>query len=310
MKALYTQYKTTKQSLWKWRKREVYLLDQWLLLEPVLSAWRGRHPSMGLKKLYACIKPDFIGRDRFIAYALAYGLEAIRYQKKSKSPNTSATSTRKTYPNLLLDLNIVDIDMVWVSDTTYFKIKDKWHYITFIMDLYSRYILGYHAAENLLATANMACLKMALNTRGVQRFTKKKPIHHSDRGAQYKSHDYIDALVTAGMQPSMGRIVYDNIHVERLNQTIKGEYLIHRNITSLNDLKKHLKKDVKLYNEERPHDALGWKTPLEFERYICNIPLCERTKMKVFALKTKTSLQQTSTPENELLQAKQLQFLL
>ena len=85
----------------------------------------------------------------------------------------------------------------------------------------------------------------------------------------------------------MGKIVYDNIHIERFNQTIKGEYLKHRNIQSFTDLKKHLSNDIYLYNFERPHDALDMKTPSEFERYLCNIPLCQRTKMKVFALKTK-----------------------
>lgn len=280
MKELYLLVGFSKQAHWEWQQRCREELDKWLLLEPVLSEWRSRHPSMGLKKLYYCIQPDFIGRDKFIDYAIANNFEAVRY---AKAPKTTVLSEKKDYPNLLIDLIINDINQVWVSDTTYFKIHNKWHYLTFIMDLYSRRILGFHAAHNLLAQANLACLKMALTERGLQHHGKL--IHHSDRGSQYKSKPYIKALNEAGIKVSMGRIVYDNIHMERFNQTSKGEYLIHRNIRNEVDLKMHLITSVWLYDNERPHDALNNMTPSLFERYISNIPLCQRTSMKVFAFK-------------------------
>ena len=296
MKDLYQYLGCSKQAHHQWLKRQNKRMDQWLLLEPILMQWREKHPCMSLKKLYVVLKPDFIGRDKFIEYGMEHGFEAFRY---AKIPKTTLPGTQKTYPNLLIDLSINDINQVWVSDTTYFKVNDEWQYLTFIMDLYSRRLIGYHAASNLLAQANVETLKVALNQRNISNF-QEQLIHHSDRGSQYKSLDYTKALTEAGIRISMGRIVYDNIHIERTHQTIKGEYLIHRNIRNKKDLDKHLVESVRLYNEERPHTALGMKTPLEFERYICNLPLCQRTPMKVFALKTADKGNKVRESENSV----------
>jgi len=247
--------------------------------------WRANHPSMSLKKLYDRIAPDFIGVNQFIEYGMLHGFEHIPYKK---APKTSIFSDKKDYPNLLRNLKISDINQVWVSDTTYYKLRRRWYFITFIMDLYSRLIIGYHASNRLFAAANLTTLQMAIQTRGVSNF-ENKLIHHSDRGSQFKSKEYTDGLKNAGIQISMGLIVYDNIHIERLHQTIKGEYLKHRNIQSEKDLFFHLQKDVNFYNTQRPHAALGKMSPSEFESYLSNVPLCQRTLMTVFASKSNKS---------------------
>lgn len=294
MKDLYQHLGLSKQAHHQQLKRQNKRMDQWLLLEPILAHWRGNHPCMSLKKLYTVLKPDFIGRDKFIEYGMKHGFEAFRY---AKTPKTSLAGTQKTYPNLLIDLPINNINQVWVSDTIYFKVNDEWQYLTFIMDLYSRRLIGYHAANHLLTQANLETLKASISHRNTSNF-QEQLIHHSDRGSQYKSLDYTNALTQAGIRISMGRIVYDNIHIERTHQTIKGEYLIHRNIRNKKDLDKHLAESVRFYNEERPHTALGMRTPLEFERYICNLPNSQRTAMKVFALKTANKGNKVKESEN------------
>lgn len=281
MKSLYDVAGFSKQAQWEWAQRQKTILDKWLLLEPVLCAWRARHPSMSLKKLYHQIQPDFISINPFIDYGMAKGFEAISYKKM---PKTTVLTESMDFPNRLLGLKIFDINQVWVSDTTYFKILNKWYYLTFIMDLYSRRIIGYHATDRLFAEANAKALQMALQNRGISQFDHKT-IHHSDRGSQYKSELYTTMLRKAQIQISMGRIVFDNIHMERVNQTIKGEYLIHRNIKSEKDLLFHLPKDVEYYNNERPHLSLNKKTPADFECYLSNIPLSQRTFLEVFASK-------------------------
>lgn len=281
MNTLYSLVKLSKQAHWKWTRRENFMRDKYLLLDVVLADWRTRHPAMSLKKLYHKIQPDFIGVNAFISYGMTHGFEAISYRK---SPRTSILGESLDYPNLLIDLKISDINQVWVSDTTYFKINGVWFYITFVMDLYSRRIIGYHADKTLLAEAHLKALEMAILVRAVTAYNHRL-IHHSDRGVQYKSNLYTGVLKVAQINISMGRIVYDNIHIERVHQTIKGEYLIHRNIQSEKDLKRHLSKDVKLYNEERPHLSLNMMTPVEFESYLSNVPLCQRNLMSVFALR-------------------------
>ena len=281
MKALYELAKLSKQAHWKWVKRQEFMMDKYLLLDVVLTDWRSRHPAMSLKKLHHKIQPDFIGVNAFTTYGMTHGFEPVSYKK---SPKISVLGESPDYPNLLIDLKISDINQVWVSDTTYFKINGVWFYITFVMDLYSRRIIGYHADKTLLAAAHLKALEMAILTRAVTAYDHRL-IHHSDRGVQYKSNLYADALKAAQINISMGRIVYDNIHIERVHQTIKGEYLIHRNIQSEKNLKYHLQKDVRLYNEERPHLSLKKMTPGEFESYLSNVPLCQRNLMSVFALR-------------------------
>ena len=75
--------------------------------------------------------------------------------------------------------------------------------------------------------------------------------------------------------------------MESTNNILKNEYLIHRKINSFDDLKLHLQNDIHLYNTERPHGSLGVLTPNQFERYILNIPICQRTLMPVFTDKSK-----------------------
>lgn len=319
MNQLYELVGFSKQAHWEWSNRQSYLQDRWLLLDPILKEWRERHPAMGLKKMYHRIQPDFIGINGFIDYAMANGYAAISYKK---APKTTVLDFSKNYPNLLINCIISDINQVWVSDTTYYKIRNKWYYLTFIMDLYSRRIIGHHACGHLFAQANLETFQMALQTRGMNsskrvlehqnldkhsetNTSRQALIHHSDRGTQYKSKLYTNALTQAYIRISMGRIVYDNIHVERVHQTIKGEYLIHRKIKSEQDLVRQLDEDVKLYNTERPHLSLGMKTPLEFERYCCNIPIGQRTFMKVFALDKK---KKENDKSNQLFDPYQLQF--
>ena len=150
------------------------------------------------------------------------GFEAVSYKKAHR---TTVLGPSPDYPNLLIDLEILGLNQVWVSDTTYFKVCQKWYYLTFIRDLFSRRIIGHFATDQLFADANLKAFEMALQTRNKKRFNHKL-IHHSDRGSQYKSKLYTSALKTAEIQVSMGRIVYDNIHIERVHQTIKGEYLL------------------------------------------------------------------------------------
>lgn len=80
----------------------------------------------------------------------------------------------------------------------------------------------------------------------------------------------------------MANIVYENSHSERLNGIIKNEYLTQRNIQSLEQLARHLDKDVKLYNQDRPHWELDMMSPVEFEEHLLNTPKCQRAKMKIY----------------------------
>jgi putative transposase len=246
-----------------------------------IARYRMRHPVLGLKKLYHKVKPLTMGRDQFITLAQSANL-GIEKPKNYRRTTYSTKSNR--YKNLLDSIVLDDINQVWVSDITYFWVLDKFLYIVLIMDLYSRHLIGYHASASLSATANVQALKMAFKNR--KGYDLSQLIHHSDKGSQYIFDEYTQMLDDKNIAISMSNIVYENSHSERLNGIIKNEYLIHRNIQSLDILQKQLAKDASLYNQERPHWELGMMTPVEYEIHIKLIPKSQRTKINIYVDKS------------------------
>lgn len=259
-----------------------------VILELVVDL-RILHPVMGLKKVYwELVKASSqkglelgLGRDKFIDLCTKAGLDVPR--RRSGHRTTYSTKSNR-YTNLLAGRELNDINQVWVSDITYFWVGNRFYYLTFIMDIYSRYIVGYHVSPFLRADANVSALKMALNVRGNPQF--ENLIHHSDKGTQYVFNEYIQLLEKHHIQISMANIVYDNVHCERLNGTIKNEYLIHAHIENEKQLIEATKKAVLLYNNHRPHLALDYQTPAELELNIKQISIEKRKKMSIYVDET------------------------
>lgn len=277
MKALYELEKSSKQAHGQHQHKEHFdSLSEAAILNKIASL-RIKHPAMGLKKLFHKVKPINMGRDRFMALAMSANL-GIEKPKNYRRTTFSTKSNR--YKNLLEGLIIDDINQVWVSDISYFWVVDKFFYIVLIMDIYSRRIVGHFASASLMASANVSALKIALKTRNKNDLSAL--IHHSDKGTQYVFSEYVQLLGDNQIQISMANIVYENSHSERLNGIIKNEYLVYRNIQNLEQLVKQLDRDVKLYNQDRPHWELGMMTPIEYESQLLNTPKCQRTKMKIY----------------------------
>ena len=134
---------------------------------------------------------------------------------------------------------------------------------------------------------------MALKTRCVANYNNKL-IHHSDKGTQYASDKYTDALENAGIQISMCKEVYENTHIERLNDTIKNQYLYRMQITSEKQLKVKLSEVIKSYNETRPHRSLNQQSPIEYEKNLLTISEEKRVKMTIYTA-SETQFFQTAT---------------
>lgn len=244
---------------------------------------RQQHPRLGLRKLYHLLHPEQIGRDRFIALATAAGLALPRVRSGQK---TTQTSRFRQFPNLIAGAILTDINQVWVSDITYYRLGRGFYYITLLMDLYSRLILGACAAPSLHAHWSVAVLKQALAVRGVPAPASggeeaDRLIHHSDRGSQYLSAAYLELLAAAGVAVSTCSSVYDNAHCERLNGILKQEYLDCWRIDAPAQLHRALKTAVRLYNTQRPHQQLALRTPVDFEQYLAATPLAEHPPMRI-----------------------------
>ncbi|MEG9329251.1 DDE-type integrase/transposase/recombinase [Salinimicrobium catena] len=155
------------------------------------------------------------------------------------------------------------VNQIWVSDITYYEMNSKFYYLTFIMDQYSRRIIGYSASRTLkTVNTTVPALQMAL-----ERITGReevKPIIHSDGGGQYYSKEFLS--ITRGLlRNSMCDNVYENPHAERINGTIKNSYLKAYNPIDFNSLNRKLSKAVYMYNHEKPHSSINHFTPVEYE---------------------------------------------
>ena len=288
LKDLYPVAGFSKQAHKKFMDRQYLLEEQdYLVLNTVLEV-RSIHPNMGLKKIYKLLNPDWIGRDRFINIGMIYDL-GIKMRKSFH--RTTFSSKCNWFINLTVDLPIIGINQVWTSDITYFRIGNRFYYITFIIDVYSRRILGAIAYETLEAEGTCKALMKALEAR--RGYDLKGLIHHSDRGVQYTSNAYLDILKSGGIAVSMCNNVYENTHIERVNGIIKHEYLDHMKIIDLKGLRSGLKKAVMLYNNERPHWNLELKTPVQFEKELETISINDREIMRLFSEKKEIYVQQT-----------------
>lgn len=237
------------------------------------------HPGMGLRKMYQQFNPEGIGRDAFIALGL---LNGFRLRVMRSPLKTTRSFKGKGYPNLLAHKIVTDVNQVWVSDIFYFSINGQHYYVVLIMDVYSRRIIGYHGGDHLRATANIKALQRALTLRGIQDYNERL-IHHSDRGSQYISEDYTALLDSYGIQISMCKNVLENAHAERVNGTIKNDYLAKWNIKKGKYFDRWVNKAVEAYNN-RAHDNIGKKTPINYEIYIKELPNRKRNRMKIFTI--------------------------
>jgi len=249
---------------------------------------RQMHNFMGLKKIYYLLKPDMIGRDRFIEIGMDYNLGIKRLISYCR---TTFSCKSHRFTNLTAGVEIKDINQMWVSDITYFRVDEIFYYLTFIEDVYSRRILGYTVSRSLAADANCIALNMALKVRSGNDL--RGLIHHSDRGTQYISDKYLKILNDNNIEVSMCNSVYENTHIERLNGIIKNEYLKDKPIKTYEDLQKYLKQSVILYNEERPHWKLYGQAPVSFEKELPSIPMKERKVLVLYSEKSSSYVQDT-----------------
>jgi len=271
----------SKQAVHQYFNRELVYREKAANLLTIVIKVRNDHPKMSARKLYKFLKPDFLGRDRFEKLVLDHGLRI--FQPKSYKRTTFPGKVK--YPNLIEGKRLNRVNQVWVSDITYFKIGDTFYYLAFILDVYSRKIVGYNASRNLMATMNLAALQMAISNEN----PKSGLIHHSDYGCQYSSKKYLELLKENECIVSMGGKALENSYAERLNGIIKNEYLKFYEIKSFSGLKSKLKKVVNLYNEERPHKSLiQWMSPVQFANHIKEIRLSKRPIVKIYDFREKT----------------------
>ncbi|MEA3485149.1 MAG: IS3 family transposase [Candidatus Aerophobetes bacterium] len=180
---------------------------------------------------------------------------------------TDSDHSYPVFPNLIKDLITTSINQVWVSDITYIRILTDFIYLAVILDLYSRKVIGYALSRHIDTKLTLSALRMAISDRN----PAPGCIHHSDRGVQYASSEYVNELRNYDFEISMSRKgnPYDNATCESFIKTLKDEEVYLWEYRTIEDAQRripHFIKDV--YNEKRLHSALGYLPPNEFEELL------------------------------------------
>lgn len=221
-------------------------------------------PKLGGRKLYHEIKPILesskikVGRDKVFSILKNHQMLIVPTRKYVQT--TMSTHWMRKYPNLIKGVPITMSEQVWVSDITYIKTDQGNCYLNLVTDMYSRKIMGYALADSMDTESMIMAFKMALESR---KYPDRQLTHHSDRGLQYCSKEYVALSQKNGVAISMTQNSdpYENALAERMNRTLKEEFGLGKILSSKIHAKYLTEEAVYLYNNLRPHLALGMKKP-------------------------------------------------
>jgi putative transposase len=189
---------------------------------------------------------------------------------------TDSNHPHRVYPNLAQNLLVTGPNQVWVADITYIGIRSGFVYLAVILDLFARRAVGQALSRNIDTALCLEALRRAIALRtpppGI--------IHHSDRGVQYASHDYVDTLLQHGFRISMSRKgnPYDNATAESFFKTLKSEEVYLWEYRTMDDVQNRLPFFIEeVYNRKRLHSSLGYQPPVEFEERFNQTKSCPVT---------------------------------
>ncbi len=228
----------------------------------IIDDIRQDHPTMGIRDLYFKIKPDTMGRDAFERFCKSMQLMSKPHKSFRRTTDSSGVIR---FDNLMVMHKLTGLDQVWQSDISYYEVAGKFYYLTFILDAYSRRIVGYQTSKRLSTEhTTLPALTSAIKTRAGKNLSGL--IFHSDGGGQYYDKEFLSLTQKIGVRNSMCEYAWENGKAERINGVIKNNYLRHRTIANFNQLVKEVDRSIYLYNYDKPHSKLMRMTPISFER--------------------------------------------
>jgi putative transposase len=228
-------------------------------------------PFYGIAKMTEWLRRQdhYVNHKRVRRLMRQMGLEAV-YPRRKRGLSIP-DKEHKIYPYLLKDVQIERPDQVWSADITYVRMYRGWLYLVAVMDWFSRYVIGWEVSVTLESESCVSALKRALSLGRPQVF-------NTDQGSQFTSDDFTDILKAADIQISMdgkGR-VFDNIFVERLWRTVKVEEVYLQDYQTVTEAAYNIGRYLEFYNNQRLHQALGYRTPAEVYGVAVGTPVALR----------------------------------
>lgn len=263
----------SRQAYYKSRHSEARRHDQACQVVAMATQVRLRQPRLGTRKLHHVLHEPLrqagikVGRDAL--FDILRNARLLVPGRRAYHKTTDSHHRFRRHPNLLKagpdQVVATAPEQVWVADITHLPTVDRCTYLSLVTDVYSRKIVGYHVHDSLQTEGVRRALEMALRTRR----SEQPLVHHSDRGIQYCSDHYQRLHRRHGIRCSMtdGYDCYQNALAERVNGILKGEFLLQRPV-DLAQARIMVQQSVDIYNAERPHLSLQYKTPDEVHRVL------------------------------------------
>ena len=261
MKDICRNFDKSRQAFYKDVKARISAtLKQSIVIQAVQEI-RRKQPRVGCRKLQIMLLPKRIEISRDKLFDLLREKNLLVRVRRNYRRTTSSLHRFRKYKNLIKQIPISKPNEVFVCDITYLDTLEGFCYLALVTDLYSRKIVGWDVSSSLSIEGCQRALRMAL--KGVQE--PEKLIHHSDRGFQYCNPRYVQILESLNSKISMTEEchVYENAIAERVNGILKIEFLLGEKLQSLTHAHALAAEAVTIYNRERLHTSIGYKTPEE-----------------------------------------------
>lgn len=244
------------------RQRQRHAREDQQILQAVRRE-RLEQPRIGTRKLQCMLKGVGVSVGRDYLFELLGENDLLVAPKKGKFRTTYYDQTLPVYRNRLYDWEPTQPHQLWVADITYIDTDEGYLHLSLLTDRVSRKIVGWNAAASAEAAESIKALHMAIAALPADCL----PMHHSDRGSQYCSHEYVAVLAEYGLSVSMTEQnhCYENAHAERVNGILKNEFNLDHKFRSRAQAHKAIAQAITTYNTRRPHLALQMRTPNEAE---------------------------------------------
>lgn len=251
---------------WKRRPKSRRRIDNEALLIEIRRVFLDNDSNYGSPRIYKEFKKAAIpcSENRIARLMCEAGLVAI--QRRKFKATTNSNHHWPVAPNLLeRNFSVDKPNKIWVTDITYIWTWEGWLYLSFVLDLFSRGVVGLAMSERITDDLTQSALNQAI----VRRNPQAGLIHHSDRGSQYASGDYQTLLKQHEITPSMSRKgdCWDNAVAESFIHTLKVEKINRYRFKTRNEAKNKIFEYIEVYyNRKRTHSSLGYKSPFDYEK--------------------------------------------